>query len=268
VTGLFGGLPVGGSLSGTALLRAIGGRTRWANLFTGLFSLVIVLLFAGLIEALPLSAIAGLIIVVGISIVNLPRIETTWRTGPAPTAIMLITFVGTLLMPIHYAVFLGVFLHILLYVFQSAEAVRVEQIVIREDGRFSEISPPEELPSGEITILQPVGSLFFAGAARFEDQLPQVGQARGAVVILRLRDRDEVGSTFIRALERYTRSLQAGGNLLMLEGLNERVVDQLDVTDVLDLIGRDNVFPGQPEFGAALRKALIAAEEWMAHESS
>jgi len=263
VTGLFGGLPVGGSLSGTALLRAIGGRTRWANIFTGLFSLIIVLLFANLIEALPLSAIAGLIVIVGLSIVNLPRIQNAWHTGPAPTTIMLLTFIGTLLMPIHYAVFLGVFLHILLYVFQSAEAVRVEQIVILEDGRYAETAPPEQIPDGGIIILQPIGSLFFAGAAKFEDQLPAVGQAKRAVVILRLRDRDEVGSTFLRIVERYTRSLQASGNKLILAGINDRVQEQLAETDLLELIGAENVFLSGPRFGAAVEQALAAAEEWL-----
>jgi SulP family sulfate permease len=73
-----------------------------------------------------------------------------------------------------------------------------------------------------------------------------------------------VGSTFIRALDRYARTLQAGNNRLMLEGPSEHVVDQLEKTDLLDLIGGENVFPGQPEFGAALRDALAAAEEWLA----
>jgi SulP family sulfate permease len=167
------------------------------------------------------------------------------------------------------AVALGVLLHILLYVFRSAEAVRLEHIVQQDDGAFVEADVPAELPSGEIVILQPIGSLFFAGVAEFEEKLPDVGQARGSVVIFRLRDRDEVGSTFIRALDRYARTLQAGGNKLMLEGPSEHVVDQLAKTDLLDLIGEENVFPGQPEFGAALREALVAAEEWLArgHEN-
>jgi SulP family sulfate permease len=262
-TGFFGGLPVGGSLSGTALLRAIGGRTRWANIFTGIFSLIMVLLFARLIEALPVPAIAGLIVMVGISIVNLPRIQTAWHTGYAPTAIMLITFVGSLLMSIHYAVFLGVFMHILLYVFRSAESVRVEQIVVQSDGRYAETAPPAQIPSHEIIILQPIGSLFFAGAAKFEDQIPEVGQARGAVVILRLRDRDEVGSTFIRVIERYTRRLQANGCKLILAGINERVREQLEDTNLLDLIGTENVFLSQPGFGISVEMAMETAQRWL-----
>jgi SulP family sulfate permease len=266
-TGFFGGLPAGGSLSGTALLRAMGGRTRWANIFTGLFSLIMVLLFARVIEALPVSAIAGLIVIVGISIVNLPRIKTAWHTGASPTAIMLITFIGALLMPIHYAVFLGVLLHIGLYVFQSAEAVRVEQIVILEAGQYAETDPPEQISAGEILILQPIGSLFFAGAAKFEDLLPAVGEAHGAVVIIRLRDRDEVGSTFIRIIKRYAQTLQAQGNLLMLSGLNQHVLEQLEDTDLLEMIGDENVFPAKARFGASIEQALERAETWKNQQS-
>jgi len=263
ITGFFGGLPVGGSLSGTALLRAIGGRTRWANIFTGLFSLVLILLFARLIEALPVPAIAGLIVMVGLSIVNVPRIETAWHTGLTPTGIMLVTFIGTLLMPIHFAVFLGVVMHFLVYVFQSAESVRVEQIVPLDGGGYTEVDPPEKIPENEIIILQPVGSLFFAGAAKFEDELPTVGQASGAAVIIRLRDRAEVGSTFIRIIKRYTKALQAQGNLLILAGLNMHVMEQLEDTDLLDLIGAQNVIPAEARFGASLEQALHKAKAWM-----
>jgi SulP family sulfate permease len=266
-TGFFGGLPVGGSLSGTALLRSVGGRTRWANIFTGLFSLIMVLLFARLIEALPVTAIAGLIVMVGISIVNVPRIATAWHTGPAPTAIMTITFVGALMMPIHYAVFLGVFLHILLFAFRSAESVRVEQIVVLDDGRYAEAVPPEQVPDGEIIVLQPIGSLFFAGAAKFEDQLPAVGQAQRAVVIIRLRDRDEVGSTFINIIKRYAQALSKQGNLLILAGLSAHVLEQLEDTDLLELIGKQNIFPAEADFGASVEQAFYRADAWMKQEN-
>ena len=264
--GLVGGLPVGGSLSGTFLIRSVGGKSRWANVFTGVFAAIAVLLIGPLIEAIPMPTLAGLLIVVGFSMIKVPRIQSVWHTGPTPATIMLITLVATLFAPIQVAVALGVALHMALYVFRSAEAVRLERIVRQDDGAFVETEVPEELPSGEIVILNPIGSLFFAGVAELEEKLPDVGQARGTVVIFRLRDRDEVGSTFIRAIERYTRSLQAGDNRLMLEGLSELVRDQLANTDVLDLIGEENVFLGQPQFGAALRQALAAAEAWIAQQ--
>jgi SulP family sulfate permease len=157
-------------------------------------------------------------------------------------------------------------LHLLLYVFRSAEAVRIERIVPQEDGTFAEGEVPEELPSREILILQPIGSLFFAGVAELEEHLPKVGQAQGTAVIIRMRDRDEVGSTFIRTLQRYTDTLKAGGNLLMLEGLSKKVLEQLERTELLDLIGEDNVFLGQKQHGASLRQALAAAKDWLAQQ--
>ena len=264
--GLVGGIPVGGSLSGTFLIQSAGGKSRWANIFTGVFAAIAVLLIARLIEAIPMPTLAGLLIVVGFSMINVPRIQTVWHTGPAPMVIMLITFAATLFAPIQIAVAAGVALHLVLYVFRSAEAVRVERIIPQADGTFTEGVLPEELPSGEIVVLQPIGSLFFAGVAELEEHLPEVGEARRSVVIFRLRDRDEVGSTFIRALERYARALQAGDNKLMLEGLNERVLEQLEETDLLDLIGEENAFLGQPQFGASLRQALAAAEDWVAQD--
>jgi len=261
--GLVGGIPVGGSMSGTFLIQSVGGKSRWANVFTGLFAAVAVLLLGPLIEAIPMPTLAGLLIVVGFSMIKVPRIQTVWHTGPAPATIMIITFVATLFVAIQVAVALGVALHILLHVFRSAEAVRLECILRQDDDTFVETELPEELPSGEIVILQPIGSLFFAGVAELEEKLPDVGEAQGSAVIFRLRDRDEVGSTFIRALDRYARALQDGGNLLLLEGFNQRVVEQLEETDLLDLIGKENVFPGQPAFGLALHQALTAAEAWM-----
>ena len=262
--GLAGGIPVGGSVSGTALVRSSGAQSRWANIFTGLFGLVVVLLFAPLVELIPLAALAGLLVTVGAGMVNVPRLRTVWNTGPAPLTITLITFIATLFTPIQGAVALGVVLHILLYVFRSAEAVRIERVVPQADGSFAEGEVPGELPSGEIVVLQPIGSLFFAGVAELEEHLPKVGQAQGTAGIIRLRDRDEVGSSFIRTIQRYTKTLQAGGNLLMLEGLSKEVLEQLDRTELLDLIGEDNVFLGQKQHGASLRQALAAAKYWLA----
>jgi SulP family sulfate permease len=259
--GLVGGIPVGGSLSGTFLIQSVGGKSRWANIFTGIFALVAVLLVGPLIEAIPMPTLAGLLIVVGFGMINVPRIQTVWHTGPASAIIMLITFIATLVAPIQLAVAFGVALHILLHIFTSAEAVRLERVVLQDDGTFVEAEVPEVLPGDETVILQPSGSLFFAGVAELEEKLPDASEAQGSTVILRLRDRDEVGSTFIRALDRYARTLQAGGNTLMLEGMNERVVEQLRDTGLLELIGEENVFPGEPGFGLALRKAIAAAEE-------
>lgn len=267
-TGFLGGLPVGGSLSGTVFIRSVGGTSRWANIFTGLFALLTLLLFGPVIELLPMPTLAGMLVAIGISMISRERIETVWNTGPIPTFIMILTFALTLFTSVQTAVAVGVIFHVILFVYRSAEQVRVERIVPLEEGGFTEAEVPESLSDGEIVALQPIGSLFFAGVAEFEEYLPDVGEARGSVVILGLRDRKDIGSTFVRFIERYARALQAANNKLMLVGLNEHVLEQLQKTDTLDLIGEENVFLAKARFGEALEDAMAAAEQWIAEQET
>jgi anti-anti-sigma regulatory factor len=104
-----------------------------------------------------------------------------------------------------------------------------------------------------------VGNLFFAGAAEFEERLPDPTDAQNATVIIRLREVNELGSTFIRVLDRYADRLKTGNNRLILAGVSDDAYDQLQKTGVLDAIGPDNVFTERDEFGASMRGALLAA---------
>jgi SulP family sulfate permease len=257
--GLFAGVAVGGSLSATQMVRNVGGKSRWANLLTGVFAAVAVLLFANLIELLPMTALAALLVMTGLSLINRRRIETVWQTGLVSRVIMIITFVATLFLSIQVAVAIGVLLHVFVYIYREADKVRIKRLVLLANGRASEEATPQTLPSDEVTVLEPVGSLFFAGAAEFEEHLPDPTGARNATVVIRLRDRDELGSTFIRVIERYAQKVKDTGNRLMLAGVSDVALDQLKDTGVLEVIGQDNVFKVQQEYGASVREALLVA---------
>jgi len=94
--GVFGGVPVGGSLSGTILIQNLGGRNRSANISTGVFALVAILLIAPFIERTPMPTLAGLLMVIGFSMINRDRIVTVWHTGRASSAVMVLTFIPAL----------------------------------------------------------------------------------------------------------------------------------------------------------------------------
>lgn len=262
-TGLVGGISVGGSVSGTIQLQSIGGKSRWANIFTGVFATICVLLIAPFIEDIPMATLAGTLIVVGVQMINEHRIETVWHTDLMPTAVMLITFIFTLFAPLQVAVGLGVVLSGIMFIYQSAARVRIERVVPQPDGTFVEDDVPDVLSSGEIVALLPVGSLFYAGAAQFENQLPDVDEARRTVVIIGLRDRDEIGSTFVRVIERYAKQLDSSGNKLMLAGVNERILEQLDKTELMDLLGEEDIVPADPQFFGPMNKALSFAQAWI-----
>jgi SulP family sulfate permease len=116
-------------------------------------------------------------------------------------------------------------------------------------------------------LLRPLPAPSLVPRQRLVDKLserPDDTDARQAVVILRLRDRDEVGSTFIRILDRYAKSLQARDSKLMRVGVGQDVYGQLSKTGVLDVIGRENVFAAQRKLAASLFDAYAAANAWLA----
>jgi len=262
-TSFFQGMPVGGSLSGTALVVQAGARSRWANFLCGVLIAVIVLLFADLVKLIAMPALAGLLIVVGFQTIKPTAIRTVWQTGRVPRTVMLITFAGTLMMPLPYAVMLGVATAILLNMFQGANRIRLVQLVPVKGGFPKEVPVSRQLASRSVTALQPYGSLFYAAAKTLEENLPAADEAQQAVVIFLVRGYDEFGSTMIGVLDRYARTLQRNGGKLMLAGVSPGVIGQLDRTGLLQLIGEDNVFVAQAQWGIAANQALEAAEAWL-----
>jgi SulP family sulfate permease len=68
-------------------------------------------------------------------------------------------------------------------------------------------------------------------------------------------------------LERYARKLQAGGNKLMLVGVEPHVRREFDRTGVTGLLGEENIFASSSSLGGPLREALTAANEWITRKT-
>lgn len=262
-SGLLRGLPVGGSFGQTALLVDAGARSRWATIISGIVAALAILLVARLVEALPMAALAGLLVVVGVRAVNTEQIRVIWHSGRLNAAVMALTFFSTLLLPIEQAVMLGVLVTFVLQIFRAANRLRLLELRPRSDGLFEERAPPASLPSRSIIVLYPNGSLFFAGAQVLEAQLPDPDDADKPVVLLLLRGRMEVGSTFIGVIDRYARKLRQRGGRLVLVGVSGRVRQQLERTGVLAVLEPENVYPATSVVGETLQRARRAAEAWL-----
>ena len=259
----FRGMPAGGSLSGTALVVGAGARTRWANVFAGILIAIIILLFSHLVELIAMPALAGLLMVIGFQTIKPTDLLTVWQTGLSPRVVMLITFVGTLIMPLQFAVLLGVAISIVLYISQQANRIKLVEIIPHKGGFPVERPAPAVLPSHKITMLYPYGSLFYAAAKTLEENLPAPEDSRNAVVIFLLRGYDQFGSTMIGVLDRYARTVQDHGGKLILAGLSEGVLTQLERTGLLELIGKENIFMATDEFGMAANQAFEYAQKWL-----
>jgi sulfate permease, SulP family len=266
--GFFGGIPAGGSSSGSALMVSAGARSRWANIFGGIAVALVVLLFADLVELVAMPALAGLVIVAGVQMINMNAIQTVWQTNNVSRTIMLVTFVSTLVMPLQYAVLLGVAISILLFVFQQSNKIRVVEWIVGETGWPVERPAPKKIKSGKVTVLFIYGNLFYAAADTLEKSLPAVEDASRSVVILLLRGYEDVGSTVAEVLRRYTQALQANQGKLILAGVSKELRAQLQRTGMLDLIGKENIFIATKSIGESGNAALRAATDWLAETST
>ena len=241
----FQGMPIGGSVSASALNVSSGARSRWANVYAGVIVAVVLLLLGSAIEKVPLATVAALLIVAAVGSLKPAAILEVWRTSWAARVIMLTTLVLTLTLPIQYAVLVGVAISTIQHISSASLDVRVRRLVQEGEGRFREEDPPERLPDREVTILDIYGSIFYAAADVIADKLPEVRDASGAVLVLRLRGRGEVGSSAIGLFRRYATDLQQGGGALLLAGVGRDMADQLKRTGIEDLLGQHSIFPAR-----------------------
>lgn len=257
------GMPVGGSVGQTALNVSAGARTRWANIFAGLWIAVVILLLSRAVGYVPMPALAALLILAGYQIIDAPEAVSIGQVGWSPRFVIVLTFVATLILPIQAAVGLGVLASAILYLYASSTDIAVVEIVPLDDGGFEERDPPELLTSDQVTLLDVYGSLYFAGARTFEQLLPSPADAHHAVVILRLRGRTKVGATFVDVMARYAERLALNGGRLYLSGVGDHVQEQLVRTGKLVAEQRVGIFAATTRVGESSRLAHDDAEEWL-----
>lgn len=262
-SGLLRGIPAGGSVGQTALNVSVGARSRWAGVLAGVWMLVIVLLVPGLVGRVPMAVLAALMILAGLSALDLREARSIWATGGAARWSILVTFVATLVFSVPVAVALGVGLSVALALASAASDVKVYEVIRLPDGRFAQAEPPATLPSDEVTVLEVMGSLFFAGARTLEESLPSPGGSTRPAVVLRLRGRTSAGATLIEVLDSYADDLAEVDGRLYLSGVDERLATQLQRAGKLDLDRAVHLVPALDVLGASTLQAIQNASAWL-----
>ena len=262
-SGLFRGMPVGGSVGQTALNVAVGARTRWASIWSGIWMLIILVVFSGVVGLVAMPTLAAILIFAGVGSVRPREIRNILRSGRVPQIALVTTFLATLLLPVAMAVGVGVALSLLLQLNQEAMDLRVVELTPRADGRFAEHPAPPALTSNHVTVLDVYGSLFYAGARTLQARLPDPAGAVAPVVVLRLRGRRNLGSTFVTVTAGYARRLDAAGGRLYLSGLHTDLTDMVKRTRKVARSGPVHVFHATELVGESTQAAYRAAEAWL-----
>ncbi|NDJ78294.1 MAG: SulP family inorganic anion transporter [Chloroflexi bacterium] len=262
VGAFFQGMPAGGSLSRTAVNIKSGARTRWSNVWAGVFVALIMLSMGGLAERIALAALAGHLVVAASTLIKPADIVFVWRASWTGRTAMIATFVSTLVLPLQYSVYVGVALSLALYVFQSS-SIRITRLQPVGRFQFREVPVPDSLPEGEPIIIAVQGHLYFAAMHNLHVRLPHPNGERYPVVILRLRGDRLLAGTGTAALVDYARELRARHGKLILCGVEQPILDTLQRTGALSQIGPENVFVAGEVLLASLQEALDYANTWL-----
>jgi hypothetical protein len=127
-----------GSFTRTAVCFESGGRTRMAPILSSVFTLVILLICAPMLDYVPQASLAGVILVVAFSLTDRRRLALVMQSGSDSRSVFLATLAATLILPLQYAIFVGVFLSIV-FLLRVTSRPDLTLLVPRDTGRFEEV---------------------------------------------------------------------------------------------------------------------------------
>jgi len=262
---LIAALPGGGSMSRTAINQDAGSLTRFGGVFAGVIVILSVALFGPVFEYIPMTALAGLLIVIGVGLLRkeIPKMVEAWHTSKAYSASMIATYVIAVMYSLELAVFVGVALSLILYVYFSARDVKLVVLEPLGGGLFVARPVPEEFPSDEVTVIQSRGSMYFAAVHTLQDELPSWENTHHAVVILNMYGRSMVSTNLIDLVLSMHKDMQEKDIQLILSDVADSIMEQFDRTGLIDELGRENVVPARDVFGASIVEALEVANAWL-----
>ncbi|MCU0269786.1 MAG: SulP family inorganic anion transporter [Acidimicrobiales bacterium] len=231
VSPLFGGMPATGAIARTAVNVRAGARTRVAAIVHTLALIAVVLVGSGLVAAIPLAALAGVLMVTAVRMVETHNIRAILRSTRSDALVLVLTALATVAFDLIVAVEIGV----------AVAAVLALRNVARNTA-LTETPMPQEVDDREehellhehIVAYRIDGALFFGAAQRFLTDLTQVADVR--VVILRLPDLQVLDATGAHALGEIVADLERRGITVLLKGPrpeHERVLRAVGALDHL-----------------------------------
>jgi len=260
----FNGYPISGSLARSTLNAQSGAQTRLAGVLSGVIILCTLPFLAGLVNMIPIAALAGLILVVAAELIQFRQIRTILRGPISDGLAMSATMLGTWFLPLDKAIYLGVGISLILFL-RRARLVRVRDMVPGANGRLQE-APPEThdgILCCAIRILHVEGNLFFGAAGELRSSLDEVlNQSDVRVLIIRLKRTHGLDATTAQVLVEASKQLHDRGGRLMLVGLRSPDMVWLNRSGVIAALGEGNVIPTQQQWFAAMNQAIATAIQW------
>ena len=256
----FGGLPATGAVARTMTNVNSGGNTPVSGIVHSLFLLIVMLFLGSLTKHIPIVCLTAILIVVAYNISEWRSFVELLRNSAADIAVLLTTFLLTLIFDLTVALITALVLAIFLFLKRTNEVSKVSVVRGKLD-LSNDWEPGDEkevltLPKG-VDVYEIDGPFFFGMANKFEESMRVVGD-KAKVRILRMRKVPFMDSTGTHNLESLCEKSKRAGIQIILSGVRPRVHDMIKKSTIPVMIGEENICA---HIHLALDRAFIVLAE-------
>lgn len=240
----FGGIPVTGAIARTMTNITNGGRTPVAGIVHAIILLLVFLFLMPLINQVPMSCLAAVLIVVSYNMSGWRTVRGIFRNPMADVSVLIVTFLLTVIFDLTIAIEMGMLLAIVLFLKRVTQntTVRVygEQLDAAEG---TDLSVHEELHVTKgVSVYEIDGPFFFGVATKFDEVMRNnVLRDKPVVRIIRMRKVPFIDATGVHNLEILISSSLGEGITVVLSGVQPNVREVLHKAGVDKMIGSERI---------------------------
>jgi sulfate permease, SulP family len=229
--GFFGAMPVAGGLSRTMVNYSSGAKTQIASIVTAVVAALALLFFAKWFSHIPKTALAAIIMVAVLPLVNVGALKSLARIDKGDAMVFIITAAMVLLLGIEPGLLVGIAVSMLVFFWRAAHPHMAEVGRVKGTQHFRNIKRHEVETWPGLRIFRVDESLSFANAAIVRNQLTQAAQKPTRDVVLLCTAINHIDSTALEMLESVAHDLRAAGVGFHLAEVKGPVMDKLQQAD-------------------------------------
>jgi SulP family sulfate permease len=212
---IFGGMPATGAIARTAVNVRAGARSRVAAIVHSFVLIAIVLVGSSFVAQIPLAALAGVLMVTAVRMVEFHNVRSILRSTRSDALVLVLTAAATVVFDLIVAVELGVAVAVILALRDVARSTALTETPVDVDVEIDG-EQEHDLLHDHIVAYRIDGALFFGASQRFLTDLAQVADVR--VVILRLPELQVLDATGAQALGEIVADLEHRHITVLLKG--------------------------------------------------
>jgi len=238
---LFGGIPATGAIARTATNVNNGGRTPIAGIVHGVVLLLIMLLFAPLAKLIPLSCLAGILVVVAYHMSEWRQFKSILKGDRMDIIILLTTFFLTVIFDLVIAIQVGIVLSSFMFMHRMSRSVEVNNINIEQE-RVERLFDEETLDVPKGVVLYEInGPLFFGAARQFQQTVTNIPSTSAKTIIMRMRYVPLIDATGYETLKEIITNFNQQGIQVILSGVRDELVNDFERHKVFAVLDRQFV---------------------------